>query len=98
MSGALAILATNAGSASSRERTPSVRYNSDVRWLSPEVWSSRSSTVIGRAGGRGAAPGAVTTCTAANSGRYLCTGSSSRKRPSSCSIIAATAVTALVIE
>ncbi len=49
-----------------------------------------------RAGGRAASP--VPTRTPANSGRYFETGSSSRNRPSSSSIIAATAVTGLVIE
>ena len=53
---------------------------------------------MARAGGRGAAPGASTTFTSLNSGRYFATGSSSWNLPSSCSIITATAVTGLAIE
>jgi hypothetical protein len=43
-------------------------------------------------------PSSSKTTTSANRGRYVETGSSSWKRPSSCRIIAAAAVTAFVME
>jgi hypothetical protein len=69
----------------------------------PEVWVRRSRMVISRFAGTvrgaeaGVAPGAgsSTTMVFAKAGRYFDTGSASRRRPSSTSIIAATLVTAL---
>ena len=49
-SGALVMLTTNCGKPIDRDRTCSRRYSSDVRWLRPEVCSSRSWMVISRDG------------------------------------------------
>ena len=66
----------------------------NAAYVRPEVWRSRSCTVITRLAGTRSAP----TVRFANSGRYSATGAAICSLPSSARIIAASEVSGLVIE